>query len=553
VKTAYDVVIIGSGFGGSIPAYRLAHARRAAGKPVSICVLERGKRYNRGEFPRDFSRPKDWWWRHEGERGWRGLIEYRSFDNILTICGSGVGGTSLMYLDVQINAFDSDFDVGVSEGRPRWPQSVNWRAELPLYYRRMEEMLRPTPMPEPNLKARALKAAADGLGEGARHRLLDLAIYWGHDGGQGVWHSDPYGRGGPGQFSCSHCGECFIGCNTHSKNTLDLNYLWLAERAGTEVYSQHKVTSIAPHDGGYRIDYKDLRWAGFTGSVLARQVVVACGSVGSTELLLRCRHGYRRDGKRIDPTLPYLSPMLGQYFSANGDFGAMGFETSRQINPMEGPTITSVLDYGDKLNNRGFIVEDGGFPDVLRANLKRLPGGIASARRWLRVLKNLVGRATGTELVEGLFNQLDFETIRDGLPYLVMGADAADGEMSLGEEGRLRIDWHHPASMPLWREIESTLRRITESESALNGNLMLNPAWSAQKQVGTVHPLGGCPMGEDVSRGVVSPDGQVFGYPNLYVTDGSIVPTAIGPNPSKTIGALAERISEKIIQNWGTG
>jgi cholesterol oxidase len=125
--------------------------------------------------------------------------------------------------------------------------------------------------------------------------------------------------------------------------------------------------------------------------------------------------------------------------------------------------------------------------------------------------------------------------------------------MSLGEEGRLRIDWHHPASMPLWREIESTLRRITESESALNGNLMLNPAWSAQKQVGTVHPLGGCPMGEDVSRGVVSPDGQVFGYPNLYVTDGSIVPTAIGPNPSKTIGALAERISEKIIQNWGTG
>jgi cholesterol oxidase len=129
-----------------------------------------------------------------------------------------------------------------------------------------------------------------------------------------------------------------------------------------------------------------------------------------------------------------------------------------------------------------------------------------------------------------------------------MGHDAANGVMSLEEDGRLKIHWPHEASMPLWREIEARLRQVTETPApGLGGNLMLNPAWSAQKQLVTVHPLGGCPLGENESLGVVSPDGEVFNYPNLFVTDGSIVPAAIGPNPSKTIGALAERISQRII------
>jgi cholesterol oxidase len=152
-------------------------------------------------------------------------------------------------------------------------------------------------------------------------------------------------------------------------------------------------------------------------------------------------------------------------------------------------------------------------------------------------------------LVEGIFEQLGFEMVRDALPYLVMGIDAADGEMSLGEEGVLKICWQHDRSMELFREIERTLREITESfEPGLNGNLLLNPTWSAQKSLITVHPLGGCPMGDDESPGVVSTSGEVFNYPNLYVADGSIVPSAVGPNPSKTIGALAERIAEKLIE-----
>jgi cholesterol oxidase len=569
MKRYYDMVIIGSGFGGSITACRLAEAQKKAGKGVSVCVLERGKRYHMGEFPRNLSKPKDWWWRDGGKKGWKGLLEFRSFNDISVLVGSGIGGTTLLYLDVQIDAFKSTFDIRGPEGQRRWPSAIRGKpAEDPQgnglenmlpYYQRVFDMLRPSPIPEPPLKTLALKAAADGAGASERFRLLNVAVYWGVDGGQkGVLNTDPYGRGGPPQIGCGFCGECFIGCNTHSKNTLDLNYLWFAAKAGAEVYSQHKVVKIELnpedhpiHPKGYTVHYEDLRW-NLSGTVSAKILIVSAGSLGSTELLLRSKHGYRNGRKKIPPTLPDLSDMLGRYFSGNGDFGAGGFETNRTTNPMTGPTITSVVDYRDKLEGHGFIIEDGGFPDILRAFLRRTSGGYASGRAWLRALKEIFNVGGSERLAKGIFkqllNQLDFDAVRDNLLYLAMGIDAADGEMSIDEEGNLEINWNNRHSMPLFREMEKTLRELTESpRPGLDGNLMLNPTWSAQKHLITVHPLGGCPMGDDVAKGVVDADGQVFNYSNLYVVDGSIVPSALGPNPSKTIGALAERISEHII------
>jgi len=563
MKQYYDVVIIGSGFGGSITACRLAEAQKEKGKEVSVCVLERGKRYNMGEFPREVAKPKDWWWRKGGKCGWKGLMEFRSFENISVLVGSGVGGTSLVYLDVQINAFESTFDIIGPEGQRRWPSAIRGCSPevsegkgldnmLP-YYQRVFEMLRPSPIPDPTLKTRALKAGAEGAGASDRFKLLDLAIYWGNNGSEkGVLNEDPYGRGGPPQIACSYCGECYIGCNTHSKNTLDLNYLWLAQKAGAEVYSQHKVVKIEQnpddhtvHPRGYTVHYENLRW-NFSGSVSAKILILAAGSLGSTELLLQCKHGYKRGCKKVEPTLPEISDMLGKYFSGNGDFGAGGFETNRAIDPMVGPTITATVDYGDKLDGHGFIIEDGGFPDILRANLRRLPVGYAAGRRWFDFLRKFLRRSGNTLLAQEIFNRLDFDAIRDAILYLVMGIDAADGVMSIDEEGNLEIDWNNKNSMDFFREIEKTLREITELKTGLDGNLMFNPTWSARRHLITVHPLGGCPMGDSDTKGVVDADGQVFNYPNLYVADGAIVPSALGPNPSKTIGALAERISEKI-------
>jgi cholesterol oxidase len=453
-----------------------------------------------------------------------------------------------VYLDVQIDAFKSTFQ------NPRWPQSVDWAKVMPAYYQKVFDMLHPSPIPEPPLKALALKAGADGTGAGDRFKLLDLAIYWGKDGSEkGVLRDDPYGHGGPPQMGCQYCGECFIGCNTHSKNTMDLTYLWLAERDGAEVYSQHKVVTLEQnrtdhpvHPNGHTIRYEDLRWK-LSGSVSAR-ILIAAGVLGSTELLLRCQ-GYGSGRDKVPATLPKLSPRLGQSFSGNGDFGAIGFRANRITNPMDGPTITAMLDYRDQLNEHGFIVEDGGIPDFLRAGLRRSPGGLAFGRRLARFLRDLFGAVGNRSLVEGVFQYLDFDTVRDALPYLVMGIDAANGIMSLDDAGDLKIDWPLAENLPLFREMEKTLRAITESpEPGLSGNLLLNPTWSVQKQLITVHPLGGCPMGDDSSQGVVNPEGAVFNYPNLYVADGSIVPSALGPNPSKTIGALAERIADHIIQ-----
>jgi cholesterol oxidase len=165
----------------------------------------------------------------------------------------------------------------------------------------------------------------------------------------------------------------------------------------------------------------------------------------------------------------------------------------------------------------------------------------------LDFVRRLLGMVAGRDPVNTIFNNFDLTTLRNVLPYLCMGSDAANGEMAIDEEGHLTIDWPHSESMPLWREIEGTLRTLTENPAGLNGNLMLNPTWSARKQLITVHPLGGCPMGDDAAHGVVDTNGEVFQYPNLFVTDGSIVPTAVGPNPSKTIGAMAERIAAGIV------
>ena len=372
--------------------------------------------------------------------------------------------------------------------------------ELAPYYRMMEQMLHPTPMPEPALKTRALKAAAAGVGDAERFRLLDLAIYWGRNGSEpGVRNPDPYGWGGPPQYGCANCGECFIGCNTHSKNTLDLNYLWFAERAGAEVYSQHKVLSIEPQDGGYRI--------GFPRSPLGlrRDGAGPHGDRG------RRVPGVHRTAAARQAWLPARRQDLAGHPAAHQRHARASISPAtaiserwdskpgRLMQPMDGPTITATVEYPDKLDGRGFIVEDGGFPDILRANLQRVPGGLSNGRRLLRFLKNLVGSRRAANWRRAIFNQLDFEAVRDALPYLCMGSDAADGDMKIDDEGRLQIDWHHARSMPLWREIESTLRKLTESPEGLGGNLMLNPTWSAQKQLVTVHPLGGCPMGDDES------------------------------------------------------
>ena len=321
------------------------------------------------------------------------------------------------------------------------------------------------------------------------------------------------------------------------------------EERGRSLFAAQGLRSL-PQDDGYRIDFRDLRW-GFDGAVLAHKVIVAGGCLGSTELLLRAKHGYRRDGKTWPATLPQISDMLGKYFSGNGDFGAVGFETRRLIQPMDGPTITATVEYADKLDGRGFIVEDGGFPDILRANLQRVPGGLSSGRRLLRFFKNLVGLADGQRTGGGHLQPSRFR-IRARCAAVSLHGLGRGGWRHEYRRGGAAADRLAPRSQhaALARDREHPAHSHRIAGQGLDGNLMLNPTWSAQKQLVTVHPLGGCPMGDDDNHGVVDTHGEVFHYPNLFVTDGSIIPTAVGPNPSKTIGAMAERISGAIAARY---
>lgn len=535
-KKRYDTVVIGSGFGGSVVACRLAPYLKD-----SLCVLERGKRYHKGEFPRDFFKPKDWWWRDEGSDGWTGLFDYTSYDTFAVHRCSGVGGGSLIYANVILEPVKEIFQS------PQWPKEdpegrpINWEEEFERQCPKVHDMLRPQKIPYHLFKTRALKHAAENTGNGGAFDTPPLAIYFGE---RGVYREDPYDRKGPAQIGCALCGECVIGCNNHSKNTVDLNYLAIARNYGAEVFSQHVVRYLEPATEGYIVHFTNLRWH-YTDSVIAKRVIFSAGSLGSTELLLRCKYGYKRYKFKTGPTLPDLSDKLGHYFSGNGDFGGLATYTDQAVNFAEGPTITGMINYSMGKNSQRFIIEEGGFPDFLRSYLRSKFPDYSIARKLIQKIKTFVGLDRGlSRTFSELLGLLEFRSDHRMLMYLVMGLDAADGRMEINEEGYLNIKWNPEKSLPLYHEIENTLQKLTHG---IKGKLLGNPWWISRNKVYTVHPLGGCPMGSGRDEGVVDCYGRVFGYKNLYVADGSVFPTSVGSNPAMSIAAWGERVSEHII------
>jgi cholesterol oxidase len=316
-----------------------------------------------------------------------------------------------------------------------------------------------------------------------------------------------------------------------AKNTLDLNYLAVARRHGAEIRPLHRVVAIEPADGGYRVHYEHLgHGKRRRGSAAAARVIVAAGSIGSTELLLRCRdqHG----------TLPRLSNRLGHGWSSNGDFLTPAFYGDRDVAPTRGPTITCAIDMLDgSADGKSVFVEDGGFPNLLKDFI--LGHRPRRARRG-------VGRDFWSELDR--WTDAD-DPLRNVMPWFGQGVDAADGRLSLGRRWyapwrrELRMAWDVERSAAA---IDALIGMHRTLSAFTGGTPWVPPTWSVAKMLVTPHPLGGCNMGVTAQNGVVDHRGEVFGYPGLYVADGAIVPRAIGLNPSRTIAALAERIAAGI-------
>jgi cholesterol oxidase len=515
----YDTIVIGSGFGGSVTACRLAESG------ARVLVLERGRRWDHTTYPRQPGDP--WVWNQRRPATRNGWLDFRVFRGACVAQGAGVGGGSLIYANVQIDAPPATFAEG-------WPPEITG-AELAPYYARVAAMLQPQPIPASQRPARfeMLAESARALGYEARLRSLPLAITF--DPG---WTSDRAGAftsdasrawtnaHGRTQGTCIHCGNCYIGCAVNARNTLDLNYLARAEAHGAEIRPLHLVRAITPVTGGYRVDVDRIdRGRLIRESITAPRVIVAAGSLGSTELLLRCRDEFR--------TLPAIGQPLGRHWSPNGDFMTISVQKT-PVYPTQGPTITGGIDFLDADGRARFLVEDGGFPDVFRGFFEDgMPFQLKNAGFTVMVL--------GLALLlrrQGQFNHL--------MPWFAQSVDASDGRLYLGRRALapwkrdLKLDWRADAS----RETIAAVYEMQERLAEASGGATIVPyAWTLLKMLITPHPLGGCRMAPTAGDGVVDHLGRVYGYPNLFVADGSIVPRALGLNPSKTIAALAERIA----------
>ncbi|MEE9451788.1 MAG: GMC oxidoreductase [Gammaproteobacteria bacterium] len=543
IKSNYSVVIIGSGYGGGISASRLARAGQ------NVCVLERGREFLPGEFPDTLAEALD-----ELQMDSKNikigkdeaLFDLHTNEDINVLVGCGLGGTSLINANVLNEADARVFDA------VQWPlEFLKDKDRFAQGIEKTRMMLAASPYPEntPNFpklnKLEAMKTTAQVLHE--KIVLPDIAVNF-------KTHSRNINHVGVEQMPCNLCGDCCSGCNNTAKNTVHMTYLPDAKNHGAEIFTQAKVSHIKKQGDKWVVYYA----SGGTGKdkfgapdkfVLADIVIIAAGTLGSNEIMLRSKQ------KGLD-----CSDEIGKNFTGNSDVLAFAYNTDPAINSIgrgaseaefknpAGPCITSVIDTRQSVTDYkdGINMEEGALPGCLAPILPKA----------FSIISTLTGQDTDTGLHdESSEKKREIESLLRGAyhgatqhlqTYLVMGHDSYSGKLYL-ENDRIRIDWPGMGNEPSFNKIEKKLIAATKS---LGGTFVKNPITNpltGNDQI-TVHPLGGCRMGEDASKGVVNHKGQVFNshqgtgvHDGLYIADGSIIPTALGTNPLLTISAICER------------
>lgn len=511
----YDVVVVGSGFGGAVVAARLAQAGR------SVCLLERGRRWAPSDYPRTFSQIQRGVW---DESASYGFLDYRVFPKMDIVQGAGVGGGSLHYFNVQLRTPDAIFQ------RPEWPRPLT-RDLLNPYYDRVQSVIESAPLVPPAgevMPGRTRTFMDAAAKAGYDPHLVPIAVH------TGPTRQNPVS--GVTQLPCTFTSDCLLGCRAHAKNNLDVTFVPLGEANGMTLKPLHVAETIKPLPaGGYTVVARQLdpdhpgrfERVEVTGTTL----VLSAGTVGSTELLLRAR----------DTTLPRLPAGLGRHFSPNGDMIFAGTQDADQeVDPSYGPSITA----GTFVNPPGsphlITLQDLGFPPSVTSILDEIlptPAKIANTgKAILSYIDALTGRRRfkAEELFAG-------SPIPRFLPYLGMGTDARDGVFSLDAKGDLHLDWDPAASMGMFNEMEAALKRMSR---AMGGTYVRSILWRRPfRRLLTAHPLGGCVMSNSPEHGVVNDRGEVWDHPGLFVTDSSIIPGPLAVNPSLTIAAVSERVA----------
>ncbi|MDI2125862.1 GMC oxidoreductase [Yinghuangia seranimata] len=514
----YDVLVIGSGFGGSVSALRLTE------KGYRVGVLEAGRRYSDGELPKTSWDLRKYLW--APKLGMFGIQRIHVLKDVVVLAGAGVGGGSLNYANTLYEPPAPFFRD------PQWGHITDWQAELSPFYRQARRMLGVVTNPHMTPADEHMKAVAEEMGKGDTFHLAPVGVLFPRDGerpGQKV--ADPYfGGAGPERTTCTECGSCMTGCRVGAKNTLLKNYLYLAERAGAEVHAERTVRRVRPlTGGGYAVE--TVRTGVHSGRKTARtwtadQVVFAAGTLGTQRLL----HRMVDEG-----TLPRLSPRLGVLTRTNSEalIGAaatklgvveanVGVAITSSWHPDENTHIEPVR-YGKGSNAMGLmqtLLTDGDRPRV-----RQLFQQIAKNPRKLKMLsiRNWSERTIIALVMQSLDNSLT--VYRKRAPF-GLGKSRLTTKQGHGEP--------NPNWIPVAHEAMKKLADRVDGEAGGTWGDLFNVPMTA-------HILGGCVIGDSAESGVVDPYHRVYGHPGLHVVDGSTVSANLGVNPSLTITAQAER------------
>ena len=579
----FDAVIIGSGFGGSVMAYGLAK------EGLSVCLLERGKAYPPFSFPRAPFKLRNNFW--DPSEGLYGMYNVWSFKGSGALVSSGLGGGSLIYANIIIRKDEKWFikEDLQNGGYENWPIT---RADLDPHYDNVDRMMNVQKYPrhlhpyDKTPKTLAMIEAAAKLKKqnpklDARWLPLNLAVSFRtrpvidpdnpDDAsnppriGEPILEDRPNYHGKT-RYTCVLCGECDLGCNTGSKNTLDYTYISAAQHSGADIRPLSEVKALAPaaNGKGYTVTYvkhDPERWEGQKvdsgdpnvfpcHTITCDRLIISAGTFGSPYLLFKNLASFPNVNRAL----------LGTRFCVNGDLLSFivnateqknGKSVPRVLDPSFGPVITSAIRLGDTLDGlgdqgRGFYVEDGGNPYLMSWGAE-LTGFVRLLRRTARFgkmfLKYRIGLNRDADLDFEIASLIgDCATSKSSLPVLTMGRDYANGRITY--DGRwLDCDWNIKKSQEYFNRVTRVVRSIA---TALNAEYMDNPSYRYFHQVLTAHPLGGCAMSDSTANGVVDSFGEVYGHPGLYVMDGSILPGPVGPNPSMTIAAVSDRAAQHI-------
>ncbi|WP_328990990.1 GMC family oxidoreductase [Kribbella sp. NBC_01245] len=507
----YDVLVIGSGFGGSVSALRLTE------KGYRVAVLEAGARFDDAGFAKNSWDKKRFLF--APRLGMYGIQRISALRDVIILSGAGVGGGSLVYANTlyePLPAFYAD---------KQWAHITDWRDELAPYYDQAKRMLGVTTYPGMTPADEVMKQVADDMGVGETFRPTPVGVFFGEPG---VEVDDPYfGGAGPRRRGCINCGECMTGCRHNAKNTLTKNYLYLAEKAGAEVYPLTTVTSVEPlPGGGYAIDTRRTSNRKRVRRFTARQVIFAASALGTAKLL----HRLRDEGK-----LPALSDRLGVLTRTNSESLLGVIANEKDVDYTRGVAITSSFHPDDITHIEP--VRYGKGSNAMSLLQTVLTDGDGPDPRWRVWVREMVKQRKSLRKLYDLKHWSE----RTIIALVMQTADnsiTTYGKRDRFGRWRLTSKQGHGAPNPSWIPVANeVVRRMAKLMNGTPGGTIGEPFNVPM----TAHFIGGCAIGDSAETGVVDPYQRVYGYEGLHIMDGSTISANLGVNPSLTITAQAER------------